>query len=459
MKTATRATRRTRNLLGARRSGGDPSARMFARIGYRLTLLYVGVLAGILLLAGLLLYVAMQQVLLSPVGDTLTMTGQRLADGWRISGRPPRDCVAPEGPESAPYFLACYDASGGYTGGDRLAGAAPGFITPEIAKAALTSGTGSATDTVNGQNGLGSIRRLALVVRDPADGGVLGVVQIGLDIEGDIQALQVLLVLLLLVGTLTLLGSGLGGMFLSRRALAPARLALARQRAFIADASHELRTPITLLRADAEVLLRGGAHLAPEDAALLGDIVTEVAHMTSLADNLLLLARLDGGAAHLEHEVVDLAEVATHVAGRTRAYAAERQVALDARDVGRALVIGDRALLEHAALILVDNAIKYNHAGGTVTLRTAVAGERAVFEVRDTGVGIAAEHLPHLGERFYRVDKARSREAGGAGLGLSIARGIAAAHRGTLDLTSDPATGTTATLRLPAAAPGAASAT
>ncbi len=116
-----------------------------------------------------------------------------------------------------------------------------------------------------------------------------------------------------------------------------------------------------------------------------------------------------------------------------------------------ALVIGDPLLLEQAILVLLDNAIKYNRRDGRVTVRTAVKDKRALLEVSDTGIGIAAEHLPHLGERFYRVDKARSREAGGTGLGLSIARSIAEVHGGTLSLTSVPDKGTTVIIQLPLA--------
>ena len=102
-------------------------------------------------------------------------------------------------------------------------------------------------------------------------------------------------------------------------------------------------------------------------------------------------------------------------------------------------------------MILLDNAIKYNRAGGRVTLRASLLQGQACLEVSDTGIGIATEHLPHLGERFYRVDKARSREAGGAGLGLSIARGIAVSHGGTLTLASNAGQGVTARITLPAA--------
>jgi signal transduction histidine kinase len=136
-----------------------------------------------------------------------------------------------------------------------------------------------------------------------------------------------------------------------------------------------------------------------------------------------------------------------------RALAGEKQITVSVETSGDPLVIGDSTWLDHAALILVDNAIKYNRPGGAVTIHAALDQANAVLEVRDTGVGISAEHLPHLGERFYRVDKARSRALGGAGLGLAIARGIAVAHGGSLSFTSEPDVGTTATLRLPAANP------
>ncbi len=108
-------------------------------------------------------------------------------------------------------------------------------------------------------------------------------------------------------------------------------------------------------------------------------------------------------------------------------------------------------MLEQAVLVLLDNAIKYNRPGGRVTISTEVRDRYAFLEVSDTGIGIAAEHLPHLGERFYRVDKSRSREAGGSGLGLSIARSIAEAHGGALTLSSMPDQGTEVTLKLPLA--------
>jgi signal transduction histidine kinase len=165
---------------------------------------------------------------------------------------------------------------------------------------------------------------------------------------------------------------------------------------------------------------------------------------------MLTLARLDSGAQHHERDVVDLADVAAGVVRRTRSYAEERGVTLALGATAPAQVIGDHELLEQAALILVDNAIKYGGAGISVKVSVSSNDGKQRLVVHDTGPGIAAEHLSHLGERFYRPDKARSRAAGGAGLGLSLARGILKLHDGELTVESAPGEGTTAILSLPA---------
>jgi signal transduction histidine kinase len=173
--------------------------------------------------------------------------------------------------------------------------------------------------------------------------------------------------------------------------------------------------------------------------------------MAELANTMLNLARLDAGSEHIEQEVVDLAAVAGEVARRVASLALEKELAIQVEGERPVLVVGDRLLLQQAALVLADNAIKYNRPAGHVLLRVTGQEDKAYLEVRDTGIGIAPEHVPHLGERFYRVDKARSREVGGAGLGLSIAQSIAAQHGGALEINSEPGQGTTATLVLPAA--------
>jgi signal transduction histidine kinase len=447
-----RFTAKLRGMLldGTPRDAG-PAAGMFAGIQRRLLLWYAGVLAAILVLAGIFLYAAMQQVLLGQVDGFL----ERSVQG--IVSQHPDTCDLPDFGRDAIQYAACFYPSGAVLAASPYAVDTPPFLDAALARRAMTNG--SASDTIDGGSGIGAIRRYALAVHDPIDGHVLGVVQAGAPIRDRTQALGTLLMLLLEVGALTLLGATLGGLFLSRRALAPAHLAVARQQQFIGDASHELRTPLTLLRADAEVLLRGREQLSADDAALLEDIVVETEHLSAIATSLLTLARLDAGAYRLERDVVSLADVAANVLHRAQALAGERQIALQQASIGPSLVLGDRRLLEQLALILLDNAIKYNRPGGQVTLRTYSSGRETYLEVHDTGEGVLPEHLARLGERFYRVDKARSRGAGGAGLGLSIARGIASAHDGALQITSVASQGTIVVVRLPAAsAPPRASA-
>ncbi len=424
---------------------------MFASTRRRLTFWYAGILAALLLLSGVLLYLGMQVVLIGPIDGRLKTNAQSLSSYWQATGMQPCTLhrhITPSEDNVVPY-IACFDANGAYLDANSLALPLSAFDGPKLAQSALTSRTGDKTDTINGGNGLNSIRRYALVVRSAdSSQAVLGVVQVGLPV-GDLQnALQTLITLLLIVGTFTLCGSLIGGLYLSRRALAPTRLALARQQAFTTDASHELRTPLTLLRADAEALLRGRHRMDPDDVFLLEGIVAESAHMSQLVTNLLTLAQLDVGATSIKRERVDFAAVAETIVQRAQAYAEEKQISLRLEAGPSVCVLGEKTLLEQATLILIDNAIKYNHPAGTVTVRAIGADGHVQLQVCDTGVGIPPEDVPHLGERFYRVEKARSREAGGAGLGLAIARSIASAHSGTLHFESTPGQGTTAILQL-----------
>ena len=449
------ATTNHRRLLRSRllQRPADPATALFGRIRWRLTLLFATVLAALLLISGAVLYVSMRQTLLEPKNAILQSESHELAEHWMRDGRMP--CVGPPGaPADTVFrgrpvaFVACYDASGNFQAAVAPSNQGTAFLSNSLAQTALTSD--SAYDEIDAGGYLGEVRRYAVAVRDPNTQAVIGVVMSGVQIGDTIQALNTLQMLLLLVGGLTLAGATIGGYFLAARALDPARLAFARQQGFIADAAHELRTPLTLLRADAEVLLRGRERFEPDDAALLEDIVAETGHLSSLSTTMLTLARLDSGAQHHERDVVDLASVAASVVQRARALADERGIALTLGAAPQAQVIGDRELLEQASLILVDNAIKYAGEGSAVEVSVAAKDGKQRLVVHDTGPGIAAEHLPHLGERFYRPDKARSRAAGGAGLGLSLAQGIMKLHDGELTVASAPGKGTTATLSLPA---------
>ena len=436
---------------------------MFQGLRVRLTLWYCGVLGAALVLFGVALYLGTQYFLLSPIESDAAVHAQMHVNDW-LSFSSDRACP-PFGPPGRfgpppplpfsqrfpmPELVVCFDQNGTLLPKEDTTGLPSAFVTNTLANSALQTGL-PATDIVNGGGIVGSIYRYALVVPNTPGRRSMGVVVIGESIQAQETALSLLLTLLLTVGCVALLGAGLGGLFLANRALAPARLAWANQQRFIADASHELRTPLTLLRADAEVLLRGRKRLEAEDAALLEDIVAEANHMGRLATNLLTLARLDTESLHREHEVVSLAELAQESARRVQALAEQRGITVEVECSNNPYVIGDPMLLEQAVLVLLDNAIKYNRRGGRVIMRTLVKGGQVLLEVEDTGIGIATEHLAHLGERFYRVDKARSREAGGTGLGLSIARNITLTHGGQLALSSVSEQGTTVTLTLPLA--------
>ncbi len=224
-------------------------------------------------------------------------------------------------------------------------------------------------------------------------------------------------------------------------------------RRFTADASHELRTPLTAIRTETEVAL----HRAPvtaEQRQLLGSILEECERLTKLTDQLLTLAREDAAGAPAAREAVDLAALVGGSVETMRALAEVRGQRLQASLSGSVWVRGDGARLRQVFYNALDNAIKYTPEGGAIVVRVEARAAEAVVTVTDTGEGIPPEHLPRVFERFYRVDKARSREQGGTGLGLSIARSIVAAHGGRIEVASATGKGTTCTVTLPLAAPG-----
>ena len=444
-----------------RANAQQPERALFSRARLHMTLWYSGVLGVALLLFGIGIYLVVQQALMQPI-ETL-LAGQAMRNSQEWQQHPDRGCPfpggrlerggIPQGPDQqgpTPIYMACTDASG------RLIAVVGGNPNTNQLAQDLAAGTllqtalqkGKAGDTITSSDGSDVLYRYAVLVPDPSGTQPLGVIVLSRSIA-DIQAALIALRNTLLgLGTLILLGATLGGIFLANRALAPTRLAFARQQAFIADASHELRTPLTLLRTDAEVLLRSRDRIDGDDVELLEDMVAETDYLTRIATNLLTLARLDAGATHLELDVIDLSSLAAGIVQRMQAYAAERGV-IFRQELEQARVLGDCLLLEQVLLIILDNAVKYSNPGGTITVGTQRIGGRVQLSVQDTGIGIPPEHLPHLGERFYRVDKARSRESGGTGLGLSLARGIIAAHGGTLELASTPGQGTTVTITLP----------
>jgi heavy metal sensor kinase len=218
---------------------------------------------------------------------------------------------------------------------------------------------------------------------------------------------------------------------------------------FTADASHELRTPLAVMRTTAEVALRAPARDADESRAALEQIVAEVERTSHLTENLLLLAKADSGAAGLQRHDVDLAATVGEACAQAEVLARVKGLELAAELPERLYVAGDAQALRRLFLILLDNAVKYTPAGGRVEVALRAHGDDVVGEVRDNGIGISPHDLPHVFDRFYRADRARSRELGGAGLGLSIARWIVESHGGAIVVASELERGSRFEVRLP----------
>lgn len=218
---------------------------------------------------------------------------------------------------------------------------------------------------------------------------------------------------------------------------------------FTADASHELRTPLALMRTTTEVSLRTSQTVADYRAAQ-EEILAELEKTSSLVEKLMLLARADAGVESLQHAPVDLAECLRDACKDGQVLAEVKQLRFEKDiDAQKFFIAGDMQALHRLFLILIDNAVKYTPPGGSVSVALTQNNGSAIAEFRDTGIGVSDEDLPHIFDRFYRADKARSREVGGVGLGLSIARWVAEAHRGTIEVQSTPGAGSVFRIRLP----------
>ncbi len=217
---------------------------------------------------------------------------------------------------------------------------------------------------------------------------------------------------------------------------------------FLADASHELRTPLTIMRGELENIAQRG-QLDAEARDTVGSVLEEVESLVKIVEGLLALSRLDAGEAQTEWVEFDFAQLATTTAEQMCLLAEDKGVTVSCDAAREVPVRGDRARLKQIVVNLLDNAIKYTPRGGSVRLKIVSSNGDAVLEVADNGIGIPPEAVPHVFDRFFRVDKARSRELGGAGIGLSIVKAICAAHGGQIEVESAEGRGSQFRFKLP----------
>jgi heavy metal sensor kinase len=228
-------------------------------------------------------------------------------------------------------------------------------------------------------------------------------------------------------------------------------------RRFTSDASHELRTPLTAIRSVGEVALQDQRSPA-EYRDVIGSMLEEVDRLTRLSESLLALSRADSGHVHLQRENIPLLRLAKDASSVVEVLAEEKRQRIDIEGDEDLIVSVDRLILRQAIVNLLDNAIKYSPSGSRILVRVGAGADGEVFlEVADQGTGIPREHQPYVFDRFYRVDKARTREWGGAGLGLSITRWAVEAHGGEISLQSEEGRGSTFRMALPAVAHSATS--
>lgn len=440
----------------------DPS---FAAVGRRLALLSAAVVIATIALVGGVTYVLLRESLNREADSALAARTHDAEEAWAElfrGARPPgrsnnheTDLEREDGErenehddEEGRELLGSGDALlfAVAANGDLLANARgvpiPGFPDPAGVSAALAGETDARNITIGNQ----SIRVYTAPVRE--DGRVLGAVQAA---RGDWEHQSELR----LVGLMSLVGVGLGaivalpaGLFLARRAMRPIDLAFARQRAFVADASHEFRTPLTLIRATTEYVQRL-PDASPAVREELDGVLDEIDATSRLVDDLLVLARVDSAELPLRRQPTDLGSLAREVTDAVASLAEGSKLSLSVSAPHGLLADVDPGRVRQVLLILLNNAIAYTAPGGTVQVSVEQHDARARIAVTDTGVGIAPDEQARVFDRFYRADRARARATGGAGLGLAIARALVLAHGGEIGLTSEPGRGTTVWFTLP----------
>ena len=280
-------------------------------------------------------------------------------------------------------------------------------------------------------------------VRDD-EGHATQTVYVGKDVTAMYNGMEKATYALAFLGAIALVIATIVGHILSGKAMIPLRQAYEKQRQFAADASHELRTPLSVVMASAELLQNDPSIQSPFLRQVIDDVRDEVKKMTKLVSDLLVVARSDNKALKLKPQKFNLSALIEQTARLMQPLAEQKKIDLQAENLPKVEIQADEQKIRQLVLILVDNAVKYTPDGGRVSVRyESTEKGRVRFSGSDTGIRIAKEDQAKVFDRFYRVDKARSREMGGNGLGLAIAQEIVHLHKGRIWIQSELGQGTT----------------
>lgn len=457
-------------------------------IRFRLTLWYASVLALVLVLFAASVYVFVVRSLQTNIDQALQGYGRQVT---QVAGRTVQGghlnvnhISMPPGVRREPLAVVIMNVEG------KALRVQPGHAGPpyQVLRIAIRSGKQSCTTLQATGIGMRHEPIRVCTTLEYRHGRRVGGVAVAESLVGVNRALERLRLALILGIPFALILAGWGGWLLAGRALEPveriARLArsisssdlsrridlrrqdelgrladtfdamierlersFAEQRQLTADVSHELRSPLAIIEAQTTLALRR-SRTDEEYRHILASVQEEVERMSCMVAQLLSLARAEAGEEPVAMEPLDLLSLSRAVVDALEPVARERGVALDVNG-DAVLLLGDSARLRQAVLNLVQNALQFTPEGGRVAVTAGCRGRQAVLQVRDTGCGIAAEHIPGIFQRFYRVDPARSRSTGNSGLGLTIVRWIVEAHGGEIEVDSQVGGGSTFTILLP----------
>jgi signal transduction histidine kinase len=444
-------------MLGLQRKNAlaDPDAASVRRVGWRLAGLTAALIFALLLASGALVFYTTQQRLYQSLQDSLRYRTSNPSHCLRDLERelaapvPPdntiqQDCSSQDTQDDV-YYVVATQSLGQTTEFVDYTSAKPIFDFASYRRAFISNTDQCCTEiNQNHQRYLVEATPVGIQLRDGSQ-ALLGVAEVAISEQSYRDNLSSLLRGLLAVSVLGIAAAAGISALLARRALAPIQTSLKRQRDFVADAAHELRTPLAIMRTAAELGLTEESFAEQQRA--LEQTLDQNNHLTRLVESLSLLARADSGAVAVERQAVDFTRLVNDSVEAVDMLAEDRNIALSGGSLPGIHIMGDEGRLRQLLLILLDNALKYTPEGGSVVVGTELHGGNVRLTVRDSGPGIDPADLPRIFERFYRADKARTGE--GSGLGLSIARWIVEAHNGRISAANAPGGGALFTVSLP----------
>lgn len=405
---------------------------MFRKLRWQLTFINVGVMALLILLSSSSIYYFMNREIYTQSGQLM----QLIVD----SAKSGNANIMVQEKYKSKYFYARTDAGG------HVVETSAGVPVPPLQFAALTQ------EALLSKANTGKVEwnnESYQFLRVTSTGKIKGFIIAFVNVHSEEQILNSLLALLITVGLTGLALSFFGSLYMAEKALIPINESWQRQKDFTADASHELRSPISVIQTNLEVVMGNPLETVASQAKWLENIRAEAGRMAKLVSDLLFLARADSHQKILEMSrfplQITMQEAFTSFEPRAKA----GDIHLELQSESPVSFFGDETRLKQLVVILVDNAFKHTPPGGSIRLEMRDEGPSVELKVSDTGEGIPKEHLHKIFKRFYRVDKSRSRQEGGTGLGLAIAEWIVREHRGTIKVSSTPGQGTAFVITLP----------